>query len=147
LKDSELVFERGIYPDSACIFNTLSQERLVYITLILNKEEKALHEKIARTMEDIYKEDICTTMVFWPVIALRERELREGRSIARLEAKAIPEGCFIHEMPLSMRRGSVQSWEKLPQTGEIQKKSLMQRITLANIIWNMNFHSHRKRGR
>jgi class 3 adenylate cyclase/tetratricopeptide (TPR) repeat protein len=53
LKDSELLYERGIYPQSTYIFkHTLTQE-VAYNSLLL-KRKKEIHEGIGRAMEALY---------------------------------------------------------------------------------------------
>jgi len=53
LKDSELLYERGIYPESTLIFkNTLTRE-VVYDS-ILSRKKKNLHEEIGKAVEEVY---------------------------------------------------------------------------------------------
>jgi ABC-type oligopeptide transport system substrate-binding subunit/class 3 adenylate cyclase len=53
LKDSELLYERGIYPQSTYIFkHTLTQE--VAYNGILLKKKKEIHEKIGKAIEALY---------------------------------------------------------------------------------------------
>jgi tetratricopeptide (TPR) repeat protein len=140
LKDSELVFERGIYPDSACIFKHALTREVVYDS-ILTKKKRQLHEKIARTMEDIYKEDICYHYGVLAGHCIASENYEKGAEYARLEAKRFQKAASFRDA-IEYAKKSVQSWEKLPQTGEIQKKIIDARITLANYYLNMNFHSH-----
>ena len=80
LKDAELLYERGIYPQSTYIFKHAFTREVVYDS-ILTKSKKQIHEKIARAIEEIYKDNICTAMVFWPVIAWPVRITKKGRSM------------------------------------------------------------------
>jgi class 3 adenylate cyclase/tetratricopeptide (TPR) repeat protein len=57
LKDSELVYERGIYPQSTYIFKHALTREVVYNS-ILTKRKKGLHEEIANAIEEIYKENL-----------------------------------------------------------------------------------------
>ena len=47
LRDSELLYERGIYPNSTYIFKHALTREVVYDS-ILTKKRKQIHEKIAR---------------------------------------------------------------------------------------------------
>ena len=65
LKDSELIYERGIYPQSAYIFKHALTREVVYDS-ILTKRKKKLHEEIGEAIEELYKDNIhehCFTLV------------------------------------------------------------------------------------
>ena len=55
LKDSELLYERGIYPESTYIFKHALTQEVAYNGLLL-KRRKDIHEKIAEAIEDLYPE-------------------------------------------------------------------------------------------
>ncbi len=57
LKDSELVYERGIYPQSTYIFKHALTREVVYNS-ILTKKKKGLHEEIGNAIEEIYKKNL-----------------------------------------------------------------------------------------
>ncbi|MGD8762509.1 MAG: adenylate/guanylate cyclase domain-containing protein [Desulfobacteraceae bacterium] len=57
LKDSELFYERGIYPQSAYVFKHALTQDVVYNS-ILTKVKKKLHEEIGNAIESLYKENI-----------------------------------------------------------------------------------------
>ncbi|NIO04568.1 MAG: guanylate cyclase, partial [Proteobacteria bacterium] len=53
LKDSELLYERGIYPQSTYIFKHMLTQDIAYDSLLL-KRRKEIHEKIGRAIEALY---------------------------------------------------------------------------------------------
>jgi len=55
LKDIELIYERGIFPDSSFVFKHALTQEVVYDT-ILDRKKKTLHEDIARAMEEIHED-------------------------------------------------------------------------------------------
>jgi tetratricopeptide (TPR) repeat protein len=55
LKDSELLYERGIYPQSTYIFKHALTQEVAYNSLLL-KRRKEVHEKVGRAIEQIYPE-------------------------------------------------------------------------------------------
>ncbi|MGD8763777.1 MAG: adenylate/guanylate cyclase domain-containing protein, partial [Desulfobacteraceae bacterium] len=57
LKDSELLYERGIYPELTYIFKHALTREVVYDS-ILTKRKENLHAKVAYAIEDLYKENI-----------------------------------------------------------------------------------------
>ena len=57
LKDSELVYERGIYPQSTYIFKHAFTQAVAYETLLL-KRRKVLHGIVGKAIEELYQERI-----------------------------------------------------------------------------------------
>ncbi len=57
LKDSELLYERGIYPQCNYIFKHALTREVVYDS-ILAKRKKKLHEEIGNAIEELYKDNI-----------------------------------------------------------------------------------------
>jgi class 3 adenylate cyclase/tetratricopeptide (TPR) repeat protein len=53
LKDSELLYERGIYPQSTHIFKHALTQEVAYDSL-LHKRRREIHEKIGKALEQIY---------------------------------------------------------------------------------------------
>jgi tetratricopeptide (TPR) repeat protein len=53
LKDSELLYERGVYPQSSYIFKHMFTQEVVYNSLLV-KKRRQIHEKIASAIETIY---------------------------------------------------------------------------------------------
>jgi class 3 adenylate cyclase len=57
LKDSELVYERGIYPQSTYIFKHALTREVVYDSILVTKK-KGLHAEIGDAIEDNYKDNL-----------------------------------------------------------------------------------------
>jgi len=57
LKDSELMYERGIYPQSTYIFKHAMTQEVVYETLLLQRR-KALHGLVGEAIEELYTDRI-----------------------------------------------------------------------------------------
>jgi predicted ATPase/class 3 adenylate cyclase len=55
LKDSELLYERGIYPESSYIFKHALTREVIYDS-ILTQRRKGIHEEIGQAIEEIYDE-------------------------------------------------------------------------------------------
>ena len=55
LKDSELIYERGIYPKSTYIFKHALTQEVAYKNLLLKRREK-IHEQIGAAIEALYSE-------------------------------------------------------------------------------------------
>jgi len=57
LKTSEILFERGIYPNTVYIFNHALSREVIYESMITTKRTD-LHQKIAIAIEDLYKTNL-----------------------------------------------------------------------------------------
>jgi class 3 adenylate cyclase len=57
LKDSELIFERGIYPENTYVFKHALTQEVVYDSILIRKK-KELHNKIGQSIEQIHKENL-----------------------------------------------------------------------------------------
>jgi class 3 adenylate cyclase/tetratricopeptide (TPR) repeat protein len=55
LKDSELLYERGIYPESSYIFKHALTREVIYDS-VLTQRRKGIHEEIGQAIEEIYEE-------------------------------------------------------------------------------------------
>ena len=130
LKDSELLFERGIYPDSAYIFKHALTREVVYDS-ILTKRKRQIHEKIASTMEDIYKDDICYHYGVLADHCIASENYEKGAEYARMEARRYQKAGSLRDA-IEYAKKRVACSEKLPQTEANQKKVIDARVTLAN---------------
>ena len=57
LKDSELLYERGIYPESNYVFKHALTQEVAYNSLLLNRKRE-IHQQIGEALEQIYPERI-----------------------------------------------------------------------------------------
>ncbi|MGD1154057.1 MAG: adenylate/guanylate cyclase domain-containing protein [Syntrophales bacterium] len=137
LKDSELLFERGIYPDSAYIFKHALTREVVYDS-ILTKKKKQLHEKIASTMEDIYKDDICYHYGVLSGHCIASENYEKGVEYSRLEAKRYQK-TGLYKDAIEYAKKSISCLEKLSQTEANQKKLIDARTTLAIYHLSLNY--------
>lgn len=142
LKDSELLYERGIYPQSTYIFRHALTREVVYDSILI-KKKKQLHEKIAGTMEEIYKEDICYHYGVLAGHCIASDDYEKGAEYARLEAKRYQKAGSFKDA-IEYAKQSVNSREKLPRTEANQKKIIDVRTNLANYHLNLSHNSEAK---
>jgi tetratricopeptide (TPR) repeat protein len=142
LKDSELIYERGFYPQSTYIFKHALTREVVYDS-ILTKRKKQLHEKIAGAMEEIYKDEIC---YYYGILAghyIASENYEKGAEYARLEAKRYQKAGLLKDAIENVKK-SVNSREKLTSTEENQKRLIDARTTLANYYLSLAYHMEAK---
>ena len=142
LKDSELLYERGIYPQSTYIFKHALTREVVYDS-ILTKKKKQLHEKIAGTMEDIYKDDICYHYGVLAGHCIASENYEKGAEYARLEARRYQKSALYRDA-IEYAKKSISSLEKLPQVETNQKKIIDSRTTLAHYYMTLSHYVEAK---
>jgi tetratricopeptide (TPR) repeat protein len=142
LRDSELLYERGIYPNSTYIFKHALTREVVYDS-ILTKKRKQIHARIAEAIEEIYKEDICYHYGVLAGHCIASEDYEKGAEYARLEAKRYQKAASFRDA-IEYAKKSIACLEQLPQTEANQKKRIDARTTLANYYLNLNLHAHAK---
>lgn len=142
LKDSELIYERGIYPQTTYIFKHALTREVVYDS-ILTKRKKELHAQIASTIEDIYKDDICYHYGVLSGHCIASENYEKGAEYARLEAKRYQKSALFKDA-IEYAKKSISSLEKLPQTEANQRKIIDMRTTLAHYNVTLTHHVEAK---
>ena len=142
LKDSELLYERGIYPNSTYIFKHALTREVAYDS-ILTKRKKQLHAKVAITIEDIYKDDICYHYGVLSGHCIASENYEKGAEYARLEARRYQKAGSFRDA-ISYAKKSIACLERLPQTEHIQKKLIDTRVVLSVYYLSLNYHIEAK---
>jgi class 3 adenylate cyclase/tetratricopeptide (TPR) repeat protein len=136
LKDAELLYERGLFPDSTFIFKHALTREVVYGTL-LERKKKEWHLDIGQAVEEVYRENL------EEMYSSLGEHFEEGgdyekasQYFALAARKARRASVFTDAIALSKK--TVACLEKLPQNIEVQKQIIDARITLANLCLNIN---------
>ncbi len=129
LKDSELLYERGIFPQSTYIFKHALTQEVVYNSLLL-KSRNQIHEKIGRAIEELYTERL---EEFYEMLAYHYSKSED------------PEKAY-HYLKLSGNKATrnYSNWEalrfykeaidvlgKLPETEENKREQIKVRLSMA----------------
>jgi class 3 adenylate cyclase/tetratricopeptide (TPR) repeat protein len=136
LKDSELLYERGIYPQSTYIFKHSLTREVVYDS-ILTKKKKQLHARIASTIEEAYKEDLCYHYGILANHCIASENYEKGAEYATREAKRNQKAALFKDA-IAYARMSVESLERIPQTEANRKRLIHARTSLA--IYNLSLN-------
>ena len=138
LKDSELLYERGIYPRSTLMFKHALTREVVY-DCILTSRKKKLHEETGKAIEELYKERIDE---YYGVLAehyIRSKNYQKGAEYSRLAAKkAQKKASFSDAIAYGGKRA--ECLERLPQTKDVEKKIIDARATLGLYYNQMSYH-------
>ena len=128
LKDAELIYERGPFPRSTYIFKHALTRDAVYES-ILSKRKKKIHEQIAFAIEELYEQKIDDHYG-----ALTEHYAAAGNyenaaEYAKLAAQKAEKTASMNDA-IAFGRRRVAYLEKLPPTGDVQRKIIDARTDL-----------------
>jgi tetratricopeptide (TPR) repeat protein len=128
LKDSELIFERGIYPESTYVFKHALTQEVVYDS-ILTRKKKELHNKIGRSIEQIYKENLCEHYGVLAEHFINGENFENGSNYCRLAArKAEKPGSLVDV--ITHKEKQLECLERLPKTEGLEKNIIDARTVL-----------------
>ena len=129
LKDSELLYERGVYPQSTYIFKHALTREVAYDS-ILAKKKKTIHEKIGTAIEAIYKESIAEHYeILSEHYSMSENYLKSAE-YSKLAGKKAEKAASLTEA-ITHYNKRVLSLEKLPLTDDVEKQIIDARTALS----------------
>ena len=128
LKDSELLYERGIYPQSTYIFkHTLTRE--VVQDSMLTKRKKKLHEEIGIAIEGLYKDNLGEHYEVLAEHFIKSENYGKGAEYSRLAARKAQKAASFKDAIIHGEKRT-SCLEKLPRTEDVEKKIIDSRLTL-----------------
>ena len=139
LKDSELIYERGIYPQSTYIFKHALTREVVYDSILRNRKKK-LHSAIGNALETLYKEN---TEGFYGILAEHyfiSDDYEKGAKYSKLAGRQAMKRSSYSDA-ISYAEKGIRCLEMLPQTDAIQRKIIDARTSLSNYCISLNYHS------
>jgi class 3 adenylate cyclase/tetratricopeptide (TPR) repeat protein len=142
LRDSELVYERGIFPQSSYIFKHALTRDVVYGS-ILKKKRKKLHGQIGDVIEELYKDHINR---HYGVIAdhcIAAENYEKGMTYSSLEARK-QQKASAFKNAIEYQQKCISCLGRMNQTEEIQKKDIDARTTLSIYHLSLSHYSEAK---
>ena len=142
LKDSEFVYERGIYPQSTYVFKHAMTQEVVYDS-ILTKRKVNLHEVIGYAIQELYKKNIDE---YYGVLAghyFKGENYKKGAKYSKLSAKNAEKTGSISEA-IEFAKKTVASLERLPRTDDVQTMIIDARTALGVYMMRMFYYSEAK---
>jgi class 3 adenylate cyclase/tetratricopeptide (TPR) repeat protein len=137
LKDSELLYERGIYPQSIYIFKHALTREVVYDS-ILSKRKKKLHEEIGNAIEELYKENIHEYCGVLSEHFISSENYEKAAKYCRLaEKKAEKAASFANAIEYTRKR--IRCLEKLPAKEDVPKRIIDARSSLGLYMFQMYY--------
>ena len=137
LKDSELLYERGIYPQSSYIFKHALTREVVYDS-ILTKKKKQLHERIGNAIEKLYHDNI---IEYYGILAehyIEGENYEKGARYSQLDSKrARKSGSYKEAIYYGEKR--VTCLERLAKSEKVDKELIDSRVTLG-LYYNQTYY-------
>ena len=138
LKDTELVYERGLYPESTYIFQHALTREVVYDS-ILSKRKKYLHSQIGGAIENLSGENIEEQYGILAEHFLEGENYEKGAEYSKLAAKKAIKTASPNEAIAHAKR-CILCLEKLPLNDAIKRKIIDARVVLAGYYLNLGQH-------
>jgi class 3 adenylate cyclase/tetratricopeptide (TPR) repeat protein len=143
LKDAELLYERGIYPECAYIFKHALTREVVYDSMLTSMKRK-LHEKIGNALEDLCKENIEEQYGVLAEHYATGGSWEKAADYARLAGKkAARTGSLTDAIAYATKR--VECLEELPNKDSLQAEIIDARTILGLYYTQINYHVEAKR--
>ena len=137
LRDAELLYERGIYPETTFIFkHALTQE--VVQDSILTKRKKNLHARIGNAIEENYRDNLHEHYSILAEHYVTGENYEKGAEYSQLAGKRNEKTASINEA-IDYVKKRIFCLEKLPVTEDIQKKIIDARTGLGLYLIQLNY--------
>jgi class 3 adenylate cyclase/tetratricopeptide (TPR) repeat protein len=142
LKDSELIYERGIYPDTTYIIKHALTQAVIYNSILTNRK-KELHEKTGRALEELYKEKKAEHYGALVEHFTKGDSYEKGADYSELAGRASENSASFHEA-ITYTKNTIACLERLPTTEILQKRIIDARTKLGLYYVNMNYFADAK---
>jgi class 3 adenylate cyclase/tetratricopeptide (TPR) repeat protein len=129
LTDAELLYERGIFPQSTFIFKHALTREVVYDS-ILAKRRKLLHEKIGTAIEEICEDSVGDYYARLLEHFLASEGYEKAAKYAQLAFRKAEKTASLTDAILYAEQG-IACLERLPANDEVQKNIIDTRTILA----------------
>ena len=142
LKDSEILFERGIYPETDYIFKHAVTREVVYDS-ILTSRRKQLHEEIAKSIEHLYAKNIDTHYGVLSEHFTAGENYEAGAEYSRRTARKFEKAASLDDA-IAYAKKRIACLERLPRTDEVLRKLIDARTVLGLYYGQTNNHVEAK---
>jgi class 3 adenylate cyclase/tetratricopeptide (TPR) repeat protein len=137
LKDSELLYEKGVYPQSNYIFKHALTREVVYES-ILAKRKKKLHEEIGNAIEELYKNNLNEHYEVLAEHYFLSENYSKSADYSRLAGKKAEKAASFNDA-IAYAKKRVASLERLTQTKDVEKQIIDARTALGLYMAQMTY--------
>jgi class 3 adenylate cyclase/tetratricopeptide (TPR) repeat protein len=135
LTDAELLYERGVYPQSTYIFKHALTREVAYDS-ILAKRKKTLHEKIGNAIEELYKNSISEHYEILSEHYSTSENYLKSAEYSSLAGKKAEKAASLTDAITHFKK-RVSSLEKLPLTDDVEKQIIDARTALSLYLFQI----------
>jgi predicted ATPase len=139
LKDSELLYERGIYPQSNYIFKHALTREVVYASM-LAKRKKRLHEEIGNAIEELYKDSLHEHYEVLDQHYFLSENYSRAAEYSKLASRKAEKAASINDA-IAYTKKRVTSLEKLHPTDDVEKQIIDARTALGLYLAQMDYYA------
>jgi tetratricopeptide (TPR) repeat protein len=136
LKNSELIFERGVFPETIYIFKHALTQEVVYNSILIRKK-KQLHAEIGNAIEKLYRDGLAEHYGVLAEHFISSEKYEKGAEYCRLETKKAEKAASFPEAIASGKKRII-CLEKLSQTEDTKKKIIDARVILGLYYSQLN---------
>jgi class 3 adenylate cyclase/tetratricopeptide (TPR) repeat protein len=136
LKESALLVERGIYPQTSYVFRHALTREVVYNS-ILTQKKKELHARIGTSIEELYKNSLAAHYEVLAEHFLMSESYAKAAEYFRLAGRKAEKTASLFRA-ISFAQQRIACLEKLDQTADLQKKIIDARTGLGLYCAQMN---------
>ncbi|MGD8983291.1 MAG: adenylate/guanylate cyclase domain-containing protein [Desulfobacteraceae bacterium] len=137
LKDSELLYERGIYPESTFIFKHALTREVVYDS-ILTRRKKRLHDEIGAAIEEIYADRL---EEFYEMLAYhysKSEALEKAYQYLKLSGNKSTRN-YSNWEAFRFYKEAIEVLSKMPQTEENKKEQIKIRLLITAPMFSLGY--------
>jgi class 3 adenylate cyclase/tetratricopeptide (TPR) repeat protein len=142
IKDAELLYERGIYPETIYIFKHALTREVVYDSL-LSKKKKQLHAKTGKAIEELYNENLDEHCGILVEHFIKSDNYEKGADYTKMAGRKAEKAAALADS-IAYAEKCVNCLERLPQTDAVEKKIIDARTVLGLYLAQMNYHVEAK---
>ncbi len=132
LRDSELLYERGIFPQATYIFRHSLTQEVAYGSL-LEKRKQEIHGRVAVAIEELYPERIVELYEMLAYHYSRSENLEKAYQYLKLSGDkatlsySYPEAIWFY-------REAINVLSKLPETDENKRRGIQVRLSMGEVM-------------
>jgi len=137
IKNSEILYERGLYPNSTYIFKHALTRDVIYDSILFERKKK-LHEKIGRAIEFLHQENINEYSEILAHHFFNCQTYSKAAEFYKLASKKAERTASLNDA-ISYGKKRVYCLEKLPRTDDAWKKIIDTRTIVGLYLTQMNY--------
>jgi tetratricopeptide (TPR) repeat protein len=136
LKDAELLYERGVYPQSSYIFRHALTREVIYESIISSRRRK-LHHRIGSAIEEIYKDDLADHCEILSEHFYQSENYAKAADYSKRAARKAEKGASIPDAIVHVQK-RIRCLEKLPDSEERIRERIDARTFLGLYLTQIN---------